>query len=191
MVRVIKAEEKVDIPKEVTFTLNGKVLTAKGKLGSLTKDFTHAQTLNLAIDGDKINITSDFPRQSTIALAGTLRNIIKNMILGVTEGYVYKMKIVFSHFPISCEVSKDGKKLAIKNFIGERNPRNVDIFPGVKIEPTKEEVTISGVDKETVGLMTARIQRECRVRNKDKRVFQDGIYVFQKLCGKHELWSVK
>jgi large subunit ribosomal protein L6 len=192
MVHVIKVSEEIEIPSGVTFTLEGKVLTAKGKLGSLTKDFTHARTMNITLEDNIIRLNSDFPRQSTIALSGTLRNIIKNMILGVTEGYTYKMKIVFSHFPISVDVPKDTKTpLAIKNFGGERSPRHIAMIPDVKVESTKEEVTVSGVDKEQVGIMTARIQRSCRFHNKDKRVFQDGIYVYEKYCGTKQLWAIK
>ena len=172
MVNIVKIQEEVVIPEGVTFTFNGKIITCKGKLGSLTKDFTHARALTITLVDNKILITSDFPRQSTIALAGTVRNILKNMILGVTEGYTYKMKIVFSHFPISVDVPKDGQKIAVKNFIGERSPRYLPGIPNVKVESTKEEVIVSGVDKEMVGIMTARIQRICRIRNKDHRVFQ-------------------
>ncbi len=102
------------------------------------------------------------------------------MILGVTEGYTYKMKIVFSHFPISVDVPKDGQKIAVKNFIGKRSPRYLPGIPNVKVESTKEEVIVSGVDKEMVGIMTARIQRICRIRNKEPSGFPRTVYMSMK-----------
>ena len=83
------------------------MITCKGKLGLLGQNFYSCTALTITLVDNKILITSDFPRQGTIALAGTVRNILKNMILGVTEGYTYKMKIVLRHFPISVDVPKD------------------------------------------------------------------------------------
>jgi large subunit ribosomal protein L6 len=114
-----------------------------------------------------------------------------NSFDGVTKGYTYKMKIAYSHFPIT--VDTDGEKILIKNFIGERSPRityKAGSHP-VDIKSTKEDVVISGIDKEEVGQTAANIQRICRIRHKDKRIFQDGIYVYEKLLGDQVFWKIK
>lgn len=191
MVKLIKVREEVEIPKGVTFTLNGKVASAKGKMGSVTKDFTHAKSLAITQDGSKIVLEADYPKKDTIALAGTLRNIINNMCLGVTEGYTYKMKIVFSHFPITVEMAKDQKTIIIKNYAGERSPRLIPAKPDVKIQATKDDVILTSVDKESIGNMAGKIQRVCITKHKDRRVFQDGIYIYEKSLGQKVFWQIK
>jgi large subunit ribosomal protein L6 len=79
----------------------------------------------------------------------------------------------------------------IKNFLGERSPRVTWSLPGVKVTPTKEEVTVSGADKDAVGETTALIQKKCRIRNKDDRTFQDGVYVYKKALGTKVFWEIK
>jgi len=191
MTKLIKIREEVEIPKGITFTLTGKVATAKGKLGSITKDFNHARSLAITQEGAKIILEADYPKKEQVALAGTLRNIINNMCLGVSEGYTYKMKICFSHFPITVENSKDGKSILIKNYAGERSPRIIPAKAAVKVNPTKDDVILTSSDKEAIGNLAGKIQRVCRTLNKDKRVFQDGIYIYEKSVGQKIFWQIK
>jgi len=64
------------------------------------------------------------PRKKEAALVGTIYSHIQNMITGVTKGYQYKLKIVFSHFPISVKIQD--KSVLIENFTGERRPRKIE-----------------------------------------------------------------
>ena len=100
------------------------------------------------------------------------------MIKGVTEGFEYKMKTVFAHFPIKTSV--EGNKFVIQNFLGERSPRTAKILEGVTVEAKGENVTVSGTDKEKVGQTAANIERATKVKKRDIRVFQDGVYVTSK-----------
>ena len=114
------------------------------------------------------------PRKKQKALTGTFVAHINNMIKGVTEEFEYKMKTVFSHFPIKTSV--EGNEFVIQNFLGERAPRKAKILDGVTIEAKGDDITIRGIDKEKVGQTTANIERATIVRNRDIRVFQDGVY---------------
>ena len=100
------------------------------------------------------------------------------MIKGVTEGYECKMKTVFSHFPIKTSV--EGNQLIIQNFLGERFSRKADILENVKIDIKGENLTVTGIDKEKVGQTAANIERATKVKNRDIRVFQDGIYIVKR-----------
>jgi large subunit ribosomal protein L6 len=102
------------------------------------------------------------------------------MLKGVTDGFIYKMKIVYSHFPISVEVK--GKEVLIKNFTGERSPRKAHIigYTSVRMEG-KDTVLIEGIDIEEVAQTAANIQQSTKIRKKDIRVFMDGIYVSEKI----------
>lgn len=193
MVKLVQTDTEVEIPSDVTLTLSeDKIVTVKGKKGTIVKDFGHAKAIQITHMGNMLYFHADFPRKRQIALVGTLQNHVLNMFRGVQEGYVYKMKIVYSHFPITVEPPKKGKTaILIKNFIGERAPRTTHSVGDVKIKANKEEVIVSGVDKEAVGQTCANIQKLCKIKDKDKRVFKDGVYVFEKTLGDKQLWAIK
>jgi large subunit ribosomal protein L6 len=100
------------------------------------------------------------------------------MIKGVTQGYECKMKTVFSHFPIKTSV--EGKQLIIQNFLGERFARRAEILENVKVEINGENIILTATDKEKVGQTAANIERATKVKNRDIRVFQDGIYIVKR-----------
>lgn len=191
MVKSFKSEVIVEIPQGITLNIKGMVLTVEGKKGKIIKDFSHMKRVDINYTDSTVKLSAYFPRKSTEAKLGTLKSILQNAIDGVSKGYTYKMKIAYAHFPIT--VAIDGDKILIKNFIGERSPR-VTYKAGshpVDIQATKEDVVISGIDKEDVGQTCANIQKTCRIRDKDKRIFQDGIYVYEKYLGDEILWKIK
>jgi len=173
----LEITEKITIPDDLQFTLENNVITIKGEKGQLTKDFTHPQ-ITLKANGRVIEITSKTARKKGKALVGTTTAHMKNMIKGTSKGFEYKMKTVFSHFPIKTSV--DGNDFVIQNFLGERSARRAKILDGVNIEIKGEEITVRGVDKDKVGQTVANIERATLVKNRDVRVFQDGIYKIMK-----------
>jgi large subunit ribosomal protein L6 len=100
------------------------------------------------------------------------------MIKGVTQGFTYKLKIIFVHFPMT--VGAQGQKFVIQNFIGERQPRYADILSGVSVRTEGEDVIVEGADIEKVAQTAANIQQATKIRKKDLRKFMDGIYVYSK-----------
>ncbi len=193
--KYVTIDEEVEIPNDISISVDSKkIVTVKGKKGEISKDFGHARFIDVHLNDDKSKLLfhADFPRQKQIALVNTLKNIVINMIKGVQSEYIYKMKIVYSHFPITVEPPKKGQtKILIKNFIGERAPRVTHSVGDVKITANKEEVIVSGVDKESVGQTCGNIQLKCRIKEKDKRIFQDGIYVYEKLVGDEQFWIIR
>ena len=103
---------------------------------------------------------------------------IKNMIKGVSEGFVYTLKICSSHFPMSVSVS--GNKLEVKNYLGEKVPRVLNLVENVKVTINGEEVVVESSDKELAGQTAANIELLTRRSGFDRRVFQDGIYITEK-----------
>ena len=99
------------------------------------------------------------------------------MVKGVTKGYTFKLKIVFSHFPLTVKLVSD--YLTIANFTGERNPRKVKIIGNTKVMIKGEDIIVQGINLEHVSQTAANIQNATKIRNKDPRVFLDGIYVFE------------
>jgi len=175
--RLPEISKTIQVPDDVTLSLVNKKITVKGTKGSLTRDFSYA---TVAIEGEckEIRISAIWPRKKEAALVGTIYSHIQNMIIGVTKGFNYKLKIVFSHFPIS--VKLQGKSILIENFTGERRPRLVKILGDVKVKIDPEDIILSGINLEEVSQSAANIEQLTRVRGKDPRVFLDGIYVYER-----------
>ncbi|MFX0099508.1 MAG: 50S ribosomal protein L6 [Candidatus Hodarchaeota archaeon] len=194
MVKYANVIKEITFPLDegVKFKLDGKKLEVNGPKGKVTRDFTHARNLSIELSGkDKVILEVKFPRKKDLSIIGTVEGHIKNMILGVTKGFKYVMKIVYAHFPITVKVDKNNNNVEIQNFIGERGFRVVPIMGDVKISATKEDVIIEGVDKELIGQNAANIQLKTKIADKDLRIFQDGIYVYEKWAGDDRYWQVK
>lgn len=175
--RLPEISKTIQVPDNVDVTLEGKKVNVKGAKGTLIRDFTFA-TISIEGEGKNIRIWAKYPRKKEAALVGTITSHIQNMITGVTKGYTYKLKIVFSHFPIS--VKLQGKSILIENFTGERRARSIDLIGDVKVKIEPDDIIIEGIDLEHVSQTAANIEQATRVRNKDPRVFLDGIYVYER-----------
>jgi large subunit ribosomal protein L6 len=178
MAKTADIKEGIKIPDGVQITVEGKTVSVKGQKGSMSKLLSHPK-IDLAVNGNTIQIScSQSPHRKEKALIGTYKAHVRNMVKGVTQGYECTMKTVFSHFPIKTSV--DGKYLMIQNFLGERFARRAEILENVKVEVNGEIITLTGIDKEKVGQTAANIERATKVKNRDIRVFQDGIYIIKR-----------
>ena len=181
--RAIETVTTVEIPEGVDGTLEGRIVTIKGEKGELVRDFSHAP-INIQLEGKTVTVQASWPRKKEAALVGTVRSHIQNMIKGVTTGFTYKLKIVFSHFPITVKIQ--GKTLTIQNFTGERSPRKDKIMGDTKIIIKGDDIIVQGINLEDVSQTAANIQNATKIKNKDPRVFLDGIYVYEKHEGIQE-----
>merc|ERR1719221_920009 len=105
---------------------------------------------------------------------------IQNLFTGVTQRYQYKMRLVYAHFPINVTITNNGTTVEIRNFLGEKIVRTVNMLPCVKVEKsasTKDELVITGADIDLTSRSSALIRQSCLVKHKDIRKFLDGIYV--------------
>ena len=179
MVKIDRIEHSVTIPEGVTASLSEDgVVSIQGPKGSLTRQFTNSN-LDLFQEGGALIVRTDMPRRKMKALAGTWNAHLNNMVKGVTDGFTYSLKAVYSHFPMTLSVK--GNIFVVNNYFGEKVPRNADILEGVDVKVNnKVEVVVSGINKENVGQTAANIERCVTVKNRDRRVFQDGIYLVGK-----------
>ena len=161
-------EVQVIVPEGVEIKINGPEITVKGPKGELTKRFK-VRGLKVWLEGREVKV-----KTAEKACINTMKKHILNMIKGVTEGFTKKMVVRYVHFPMKVKV--EGDKLVIENFLGERKPRKAKILPGVNVKVKGQEIFIEGLDKEAVHQTAANIRQATKIRNKDERVFQDGIY---------------
>ena len=168
----------LEIPEGISVSLEERTMLVKGKLGTIKKDFTKLPAF-LTIENNIVKIEPYGTRRKDFAISKTAQSIINNMIKGVQNGYKYRMKIVFAHFPITVKI-KDGK-VHVENFFGERKARISNIVgDSTKVAIEGDDIVITGPHLEHVSQTAANIELSTRVKNKDQRVFLDGVYVYSR-----------
>ena len=176
------AERIVEIPQGVSVEITNRRIRVAGPKGKLEEDLSHIPCA-LELDKDRVRVTSSWPRKTDVAMVGTAAARIRNMIKGVTKGFTFKMKVVHAHFPVTLKVVEKEKKLLIENFTGEKTPRVARIVGDSKVKASGDEVVIQGINLEQVSQTAANIEQSTKIKDKDQRVFLDGIYVFERTEG--------
>jgi large subunit ribosomal protein L6 len=177
MPKNVRTVKVIKVPDKVKVEYKDNALKVTGPKGTLSRSLDNPR-ISVGVTPKEITVSADLPNRKEYALVGTYEAHIKNMIEGVTNGYIYRMKIVYSHFPI--KVSVKGTNFLIENFLGEKFPRNATICSDAKVEVSGDQVTVSGFDLEKVSQTAANIEKATVIRNYDPRVFQDGIYIISK-----------
>lgn len=178
--RALEAVKTVEVPNEVEVSVKDRIVSVNGKKGALTRDFSESP-VTIQLEGKEITVQASWPRKREASLVGTISSHIQNMITGVSQGFTYKLKIVFAHFPISVKVKEN--MVSIENFTGERSPRWARIMGDSKVSAKEDDVIVQGINLEDVSQTAANIERATKVKRKDPRVFLDGIFVYEKKEG--------
>jgi large subunit ribosomal protein L6 len=172
-----KKERTIEIPEGIATTIEGTIVKIKGEKGELQKEFCYPG-VSLKQESNKITIAAETACKKHRSVVGTYESHLKNMFKGVTEGYTATMKAVYAHFPITIKQAEN--VIEVHNFLGEKVPRKGKIHGDAQVKIQKDDVTIEGINKEDVGQTAANIELATRIKNKDTRVFQDGVYITQK-----------
>jgi large subunit ribosomal protein L6 len=168
-------EKELEIPEGVNVEVDGKTVKVSGEKGQLERAFKYFHDIKIQKKGNKIVTSSKSEKRKVKLMMGTIIAHTKNMIKGVSKGFTYNMKVVYSHFPMNVQVQ--GDKVLIKNFIGEKKPRTAKILgENTQVKVNGKDITITGIDKEEVGQTMGNIEQTCRIIGFDRRIFQDGIY---------------
>jgi large subunit ribosomal protein L9e len=157
-------------------------VTFEGPLGTRERDLSH---LDIEFEWEEekrqVNARCWFGNRKQVARIGTLFGHIKNMVVGVTKGYRYKMRFVTAHFPIKHLINDSKDEFSFSHFMGERERRTIKAPKGITIrDGQKEEIILEGSNLLDLTQTAAQIHQSCHVRDKDLRKFLDGIYVSEK-----------
>jgi len=167
-----------ELPEGVEANLVGKKLIVKGPLGQVERDFAKMPLVNLKVEGKKIKVEVEGNKRRQKMMLNTALAHIRNMVIGVTKGYRYKLAIVHVHFPIRVRVQ--GDEIIVENFLGEKTPRKTWKYPDVEVKVKGKEIIVEGLDIEHVGQTAANLEQVTRIRAKDRRIFRDGIYLVER-----------
>lgn len=176
MARFETLKRSVPFPEQVSVQVDGRTVKVKGPLGSLSEDLSHLP-VSLSVGQGQVQLETVWPRKREIGMLGTAAAHVRNMIKGVTTGYRYDLRTVYAHFPVTVKVDEKARALKIENFTGEKTPRWAKILEGVKVAVKGEDISVEGIDLKSVSQTAANIQDSTRIKEKDLRVFLDGIYV--------------
>lgn len=171
------AEEVVKVPPGIKIEMTNGMVTVSGPKGKVSRQLIYPR-VQISVSGEEISIRCELPKKKEKAVVGTFAAHIRNMIEGALHGFEYRMKIVYSHFPIKVQVK--GDTFIIENFLGERTPRKAKILGETKVSIKGNEVILTGADIEAVSQTAANIEHATAIKGYDTRVFQDGIYIIEK-----------
>ena len=145
------ASAPIEIPDAVDVQVNGQKVTVKGKIGIM--DWDVHEEVGVTIDSGELRITARNESKFAIAMSGTSRALLNNMVVGVSSGFERKLEIV----GVGYRAQINGKILNLS--LGHSHPINFDIPEDVTIEtPSQTEVVVKGMDKQRVGQVAANIR---------------------------------
>jgi large subunit ribosomal protein L6 len=169
--------QTIEIPEGVEVSFSDRTLKVKGPEGENSREM-NLGNLDLKVSGNEIKLSHEKATKNEKKMMNTLTAHINNLIRGVQEKFVYELKVASSHFPMTVKV--EGNIATIKNYYGEKIERRTKIPQGAEVDIKKDLIIIKSVDKEIAGQAAANFEAVTKVRNRDRRIFQDGIYITKK-----------
>lgn len=145
------AKYPVSVPAGVEVSLSAEQISVKGPLGTLTQFVLPAVTI--AKEDVGLVCRAVEGAANSVAMSGTMRAIVHNMVTGVTKGFEKKLSLV----GVGYRAQAQGSKLNLS--LGFSHPVVHEMPAGVKVEtPTQTEILIKGVDKQQVGQVAAEVR---------------------------------
>ncbi|MGC8648811.1 MAG: 50S ribosomal protein L6 [Candidatus Micrarchaeia archaeon] len=172
--------KSLEIPENVKVDIKDNEIIVNGKLGTNIRKFNNS-LVNITKEENKLIIKSiennSKLKKKGIMVENAIAKELNNDIKGVNNYFEINMQTVFAHFPITIEAKNN--QIFIKNIIGERAPRISMVSGNTKVEIKGQNVRLYGTKLDDVMQTAANLKKACRIRKKDNRVFQDGVYMIQ------------
>lgn len=146
------AKNPVAVPQGVEVTFANKTLKVKGKKGELTQAIH--PLVSLSHDNDELKLAPNDSSNEANALAGTMRALVNNMVIGVTEGFERKLEMR----GVGYRAKASGKVLDLT--VGFSHPVKMEMPVGVEVQtPSQTEIVLSSADKQLVSQVAANIRK--------------------------------
>jgi large subunit ribosomal protein L6 len=173
-------ERVIEIPDGMAVSVDGKSISVKANEKEAVRTFDMGKISVVSADG-KITLSAKGATRRESKMIGTIWAHLKNMIKGMGEDFVYELEVCNVHFPMN--VKAEGDKVVIKSFLGETTERIAKILPNVKVDIKGSNISVSSHDLEAAGQTAANLEKATRLTGRDRRIFQDGIFITNK-CGR-------
>lgn len=169
--------EKLEIPQGISCVYEDKLLVCTHGSKSLSRKISVPSTEVKIKDSEIILECKKGNKNNYKGIMSALAHI-KNLFSGLENEYVYQLESANVHFPMTIKI--EGDKVKINNFLGEKVPREAKILPGVQVKIEGQKITVTSHDREAAGQTAANLERATKLTGRDRRIFQDGIYITQK-----------
>ncbi len=166
--------EQIEIPHGATCEFANNMIKCRKGETEISR-VINVPTMKTSIKENKVIFQCDSGNKKDFKILKSQIAHMKNMFLGLEKEFVYKLESCNVHFPMTMKV--EGNKVVITNFLGEKTPRIAQILPGVRVEIKGAKITVSSADKEAAGHTAANLEKSTKIKNRDRRVFQDGIFI--------------
>ena len=172
--------EELQIPSGVSVKYDGQILDVSKSDVKLQRTID-LPSIKIEIKGDKILLSTDKGNKNEFKYIKSTIAHIKNLFSGLDKKFVYKLEACNVHFPMTLKI--DSGNLVINNFLGEKVPRKAKILSNVDVEVKGAKITVSSNNFEAAGETATNIEKATKIKNRDRRVFQDGIFIVEKPLG--------
>jgi large subunit ribosomal protein L6 len=170
--------EVIEFPEGIDVEMANNMIKLKGKAGEISQKIP--PVLPIKITGRKLEISVKNSTKKEKKILKSFVAHIKKTIKGVNEKYVYKLQVCFVHFPVTISYDEQKREILIKNFLGETKPRIAKILPNVDLKIEGDKIILSSANKDVVGQSAANLETATKIRGRDRRIFQDGIWITEK-----------
>ena len=145
------ANKPVEIPSGVEISISGQSMSVKGKNGNLSMEVN--EKVQFKQDGNVLKFSGKDGVDGSVAMAGTMRSLADNMVVGVCQGFEKKLELI----GVGYRAQAQGNKLNLT--LGFSHPVVYDVPEGISIEtPSQTEIVVKGADKQRVGQVSADIR---------------------------------
>jgi len=170
----------IEIPEGIEVVVNENEITVRGNGKEIARNFDLGK-VRPEVKDKKIFLAVKKATRRESKMIGTVWAHLENMIKGLKENFIYDLEICSVHFPMN--VKQEGDKVVIKSFLGETTERIAKILPNVNVEIKGSQIAVSSHDIEAAGQTAANLEKATRLTGRDRRIFQDGIFITSK-CGR-------
>jgi large subunit ribosomal protein L6 len=172
-----KKSEEIEFPSGIALNIQSDAIVLE-KSGYKINIKYNPVYVKLNFAGNKLTIAPTILKKRAISVVNAIAKLVKNAISGFDKEYVYKLAVVYSHFPMN--IKAEGNTISVSNFLGEKKPRKCRIMPGCVVEIKGKEIIVKGKDKYNTGQTAGNLEKLTRVTNKDYRIFDDGCYIIER-----------
>lgn len=169
--------ESIEIPEGIECQYENKILKCKKNSAELSRKIDLPK-IKIEIKNNSISFSSKKAGRNEAKETKSLIAHMKNLFAGLNERFTYKLEACNVHFPMNLKLDND--YLVITNFLGESTPRKAKILQNVEVKIKGHEITVSSSDLELAGQTASNIEKATKIKNRDRRVFQDGIYIVER-----------
>ena len=170
-------QEIIQIPEGITCTYADQILNCKKGSSELSKNIS-TPGVNVKIESNNIILGNKKGNKKVLKTIKSIAAHIRNIFSGLNNKFVYILEACNVHFPMT--LKQDKNIILINNFLGEKKPRTAFVLPNVSVDIKGQKITVSSISRDDAGQTAANIEKATKIRNRDRRIFQDGIYIVER-----------